>query len=40
VSADGDLYRTVTVTTKGFSFTAKAVRVTDDGKVVTFAIVD
>jgi len=37
---ESDLFRTVTVTTKGFSFTAKAVRVTDDGKVVTFAIVD
>ena len=29
-----------TVTTKGFTFTAKAIRVADDGKVVTFFVVD
>lgn len=36
----GDLYKEVTVTTKGFTLTAKAVRITDDGKVVTVFIVD
>jgi hypothetical protein len=37
---EGDLFRGVTVTTKGFTFTAKAIRVVDDGKVVTFFVVD
>ena len=37
---DGELFRNVTVTTKGFTFTAKAIRVADDGKVVTFFVVD
>jgi hypothetical protein len=37
---EGDLFRGVTVTTKGFTFTAKAIRVVDDGKAVTFFVVD
>jgi hypothetical protein len=37
---EGELFRNVSVTTKGFSFTAKAVRVLDDGKAVTFFVVD
>jgi hypothetical protein len=37
---DVDLFRGVTVTAKGFTFTAKAIRVVDDGKVVTFFVVD
>jgi hypothetical protein len=36
----GDLFKKVTLKTKGFSFTAKAIRLADDGKTVTFFIVD
>lgn len=36
----GEIYKKVTVTTKAFTFTANAVRIVDDGKVVTFFIID
>ena len=36
----GELFKKVTLKTKGFSFSAKAIRLVDDGKTVTFFIVD
>jgi hypothetical protein len=35
-----DLYRKVTLTTKGFSMTAKAVKIVESGETVTILIID
>jgi hypothetical protein len=37
---DGDLYKDVTLKTKGFTMTAKGVRIAEDPGTVTISIVD
>lgn len=39
-SQEGDLYKDVTLTTKGFSMTAKAIKLADDGNTVKISIWD